>query len=96
MKQLKDGDLLEKPFVIDFYADWCGPCKALAPAVEALSLEKPGVNFYKCNVDEAPELTSSYNIRNIPFIVVATEDQSNGFVARSKQDIIREMANIGL
>jgi len=57
----------EKPCVIDFYADWCRPCKMLAPLFESMA-EKYGdkVNFYKINVDYCQNLCAAYNITGIP------------------------------
>jgi thioredoxin 1 len=60
--------------VIDFYAEWCGPCKAMAPALESLKSEYPegndnGVVITKLNVDEQPEVAQKYSVRNIPTLV---------------------------
>jgi thioredoxin len=57
----------EKPCVIDFYADWCRPCKALVPIFEKMA-EKYGdeINFYKVNVDDCKKLSAVYNVRAIP------------------------------
>jgi thioredoxin 1 len=74
-----------KPMLIDFYADWCGPCRYLAPTVEALAQKYEGKAIVgKCNVDENEELTSRFGIRNIPavFFLVGDEvkDKSIGAV----------------
>ena len=57
----------EKPVLVDFYADWCGPCKMMAPAVEALANEQDEVTVGKLNVDFAPELARAYKVMSIPF-----------------------------
>ena len=55
------------PVMIDFYADWCGPCKMMGPIVEKLAAEYDGkVKIGKINVDEAPDLAGKYNIMSIP------------------------------
>ena len=57
----------DKPCLIDFYASWCGPCKALAPILEELSEEYAGkVDIYKVNVDQEEELARAFDIRSIP------------------------------
>jgi len=55
--------------VIDFYADWCGPCQMMKPIFEKIGKEVKGINFFKANVDESPEIASLYAVRSIPTIV---------------------------
>ena len=58
------------PAVVDFYADWCGPCKQVAPVLEALSAEYEGkVDIYKVNTEEQQELAGAFGIRSIPSIL---------------------------
>lgn len=60
----------DKPCIIDFYADWCGPCKMVAPIMEELSKEFEGLlNVYKINTDEEQELSSLFGIRSIPSVL---------------------------
>jgi len=67
----------EKPCVIDFYADWCGPCKMVAPVLEELAKDYDGkINMYKVNTEEEQELASAFGIRSIPsFLFVPSEGQ---------------------
>ena len=59
------------PVFVDFWAEWCGPCRMVSPVVEELSSEYPGkVKFVKVNVDESGELASKYNVFSIPTLAV--------------------------
>ncbi|WP_029903227.1 thioredoxin [Prevotella sp. 10(H)] len=60
----------DKPALIDFYADWCGPCKAIAPVLEELAAEYDGeIYIYKINTEEEQELAALFGIRNIPSLL---------------------------
>ena len=59
-----------KPAVIDFYADWCGPCKMIAPIIEELSKEYDGkIDIYKVNTEDEQHLASAFGIKSIPSIL---------------------------
>ncbi len=65
----------EIPAVVDFYADWCGPCRKLAPIMEELAKEYGGkVRFLKVNVDNAKSLSNAYGIRSIPSVLFIPAD----------------------
>lgn len=68
----------KQPVVIDFFADWCGPCKALMPIVEELASEKVDVKFVKVNVDKSPAIAQKYNIRGVPTIMIAIDGEIEG------------------
>ncbi|MDE7006390.1 thioredoxin [uncultured Alistipes sp.] len=60
----------EKPVVIDFWAEWCGPCRMIAPIVDELAAEYEGkVVIGKCDVEDNDDITMKYGVRNIPTIV---------------------------
>ena len=59
----------EKPAIIDFYADWCGPCKMVAPILEQLSDENPEIVIYKVDTQVEQELAAVFQIRSIPSIL---------------------------
>ncbi|MBP3610063.1 MAG: thioredoxin [Lachnospiraceae bacterium] len=60
----------ELPVLVDFYADWCGPCKMLAPVIETLATEYEGkIKIGKLNVDEAPDTAQQYGVMSIPTLL---------------------------
>jgi thioredoxin 1 len=65
----------EKPCLIDFYADWCGPCKMVAPVLEELSEEYDGkLDIYKVNTEEQKELSAVFGIQSIPSLLFVPKD----------------------
>lgn len=67
------------PVVVDFYADWCGPCRTVEPVLEALSSDLAGrVKFTKVNVDESDLVTRSFGIHSIPTYVFVAQGRERG------------------
>jgi len=78
-----DADVLgsTEPVVVDFWAEWCGPCKQIGPALEEISTEMDGrVKVIKINIDENPNVPSKYGVRGIPTLMMF----KNGEVASTK------------
>lgn len=60
---------------IDFYADWCGPCKQFAPVFEAVAAANPSLNFVKVDTDACPKLSAAFKINSIPYIVAYKDNK---------------------
>ena len=79
-----------KTVLVDFYADWCGPCKMLSPIVDQIAAESTDYDVYKLNVDEAPEIAAKYGVMSIPTLIVFKGGQVAGKTigVQSKQTIL--------
>ena len=79
-----------KPVLLDFYADWCGPCRMVGPVIEEIASEREDILVGKVNVDESPELAGAFKIYSIPTLVVLKDGkvitQASG--ARRKDGIL--------
>ena len=75
--------------LVDFYADWCGPCKMMAPVVEEIAAEHSTVTVGKIDVDASPELAIKYGVESIPTLIVFKDGKEAGRVIgfRPKEQI---------
>ncbi len=77
----------DRPCVIDLYADWCMPCKMLAPVLDELEGEYPNIKFCKVNVDESPAVARAFGVSSIPMVALVKDgtfmDASVGFVPKA-------------
>lgn len=83
-----------KPVLVDFYADWCGPCKMLAPVIEQVAQENDAYEVYKLNVDDASDIAAQYGVMSIPTLIVFKNGEAvNRTVGvQSKQSILNMLA----
>ena len=82
----------EKPVLVDFCAEWCGPCRMMAPVVEELEKEMGNeVKFAKINIDECPDLAEKYNVMSIPTFKCFKNGTETGTTVgvQGKGDLIR-------
>ena len=86
----------EKPVLLDFYADWCGPCRMVSPIVEEIAAENPQYLIGKINVDKEPELAQNFHVLSIPTLAVikngAVINRSVG--ARPKTEILAMLERV--
>ena len=74
----------KKPALLDFYADWCGPCRMVAPVIEEIAREHPEYVVGKINVDESPELAQKYGVFSIPTLAVVKDGRIAGRMTGAK------------
>lgn len=100
MKEISSTDFSQEvlqselPVLVDFFAEWCGPCRMLSPVMQELSEEYSGkVKFVKLNVDRAPELASSFGINSIPALLYFKNGQVKGSSVgfARKEDLERKL-----
>ena len=91
-KQNFQNEIINNPnmALVDFYADWCGPCKVMAPIIDEIADERPDITVGKVNVDENQELANQYRIMTIPTLIIFKNgtivNQISGL--RPKEDIL--------
>lgn len=81
----------EQPVLLDFHAAWCGPCKRLAPVLQEIAEEHPGIHIGKIDVDEQPQLAQAFQAAAIPMLVLVADGKPLAAVtgALPKQDLLQ-------
>ena len=80
--------------LVDFYADWCGPCQMLSPIIEEIANDKANYNIGKVNVDKNQNLAAKYNVMSIPTLIVFKngKEYSRMIGVQSKEKLLSELA----
>ena len=87
-KEIMESD---QTILLDFWAEWCGPCKIITPVIDEIANENPNLKVCKINVDEQPELANRFHVMSIPSLFVMKEGQiiNQSVGAKTKEEILK-------
>ncbi len=88
-----ENEISNGTVLVDFYADWCGPCKMIAPIIEEISNERTDIVVGKINVDNETPIAIKYNVTSIPTLIVFKNGQETARIVgfRAKEDILSKL-----
>lgn len=99
IRELNDGTFndeitADKPILVDFWAEWCGPCRVIAPVLEELAEEHDGFNIGKLNVDHNPQTAAAHDVMSIPTLILFKDGVEKKRIvgAAPKQRLLQELA----
>ena len=99
IRELNDGPFndeitADKPILVDFWAEWCGPCRVIAPVLEELAEEHDGFNIGKLNVDHNPQTAAAHDVMSIPTLILFKDGVEKKRIvgAAPKQRLMQELA----
>jgi thioredoxin 1 len=99
IRELNDGTFndeitADKPILVDFWAEWCGPCRVIAPVLEELAEEHDGFNIGKLNVDHNPQTAAAHDVMSIPTLILFKDGVEKKRIvgAAPKQRLMQELA----